>query len=221
MDGSGWLPRTCALRALTSVRRVLPRRPLTRSSPSMTQVACLTIVTHGVATDQLLSCLRASVVSNNVNVGEPCGDRVLVVDLGNVDSLHDLLDQRLDQCARSGSTSQSGKISCSWIVQHRRAARRDVEAGCWGTMCEPLLVLGLDLRDALPCSLRVGPSGGGRRAARPDPGQATVPTPNGAAWARLTTVAPGEPLPLAVARRSPPAEPLATDSARRAGRCTS
>ena len=39
-------------------------------------------------------------LSYNVEVGEPDGDRVSVMDLGsNVDSLRDLLDQRLDQCA--------------------------------------------------------------------------------------------------------------------------
>ncbi len=66
----------------------------------MPEVACLTVVAHGVATDQLIFCLRANLSSYNVEVREPDGDRVYVVDLGGkVDSLHDLLDQRLDQCA--------------------------------------------------------------------------------------------------------------------------
>ena len=66
----------------------------------MPQAARLTVVVHSVATDQLLSCLRSNLLSYNVEVGEPHGDRVCVVDLGgNLDSLRDLLDQRLDQCA--------------------------------------------------------------------------------------------------------------------------
>ena len=69
-------------------------------APPCSQAASLTVVIHSVATDQLLSCLRSHLLPYNVEVGEPHGDRVCVVDLGsNPDSLRDLLDQRLDQCA--------------------------------------------------------------------------------------------------------------------------
>ena len=66
----------------------------------MSEVASLTVVAHGVATDQLLFCLRASLSSFNVEVGDLNGDRVCVVALGsNLDNLRHLVDQRLDQCA--------------------------------------------------------------------------------------------------------------------------
>jgi hypothetical protein len=66
----------------------------------MPEAASLTVVVHSAATDQLLSCLRSKLLSYNVEVGEPHGDRVRVIDLGSrLDSLRDLLDQRLDQCA--------------------------------------------------------------------------------------------------------------------------
>ena len=66
----------------------------------MPVVACLIVVAHGVATDQLLFCLRANLASDSVELREPAGDRVYAVDLEDkVDNLHDLLDQRLDQCA--------------------------------------------------------------------------------------------------------------------------
>ena len=66
----------------------------------MPVVACLIVVAHGVATDQLLFCLRANLASDSVELREPDGDRVYAVDLeGTVDNLHDLVEQRLDQCA--------------------------------------------------------------------------------------------------------------------------
>ena len=66
----------------------------------MPVVACLIVVAHGAATDQLLFCLRANLASDSVELREPAGDRVYAVDLDDkVDNLHDLLDQRLDQCA--------------------------------------------------------------------------------------------------------------------------